>query len=55
MHKTGAFSMSNNPDDDYNYQSMTYILRKNKYCALCTLSLRFLDCSVGKRWILKLH
>jgi hypothetical protein len=33
---------------------VVYVVKKSKYCSLCLLSVRFIDGTMGKRWIAKL-
>lgn len=43
-----------NSQNSYNLKSLVYVVKKNKYCVLCELSVRFVDGTMGKRWISKL-
>lgn len=35
-------------------KNLVYVVKKNKYCSLCNLSVRFIDGTMGRRWLAKL-
>lgn len=54
IHLQKCLKRERTTDKNYSMDSVIYIVKKNKYCSPCRFLIRFMDGTMGKRWLVKL-